>query len=152
MRFIAHRGLINGPDVNLENRPAVIEDALRQGFDCEIDVWYKDQQFFLGHDFPDYQVSFDFLLQKGLWLHAKNLDALYVLGADSKINYLWHQDDDYTLTSQGLIWTYPGKKTTSNSIVVMPERFDKNLEKEYNGVYGICSDYVAILREKYDTK
>ena len=67
-------------------------------------------------------------------------------------NYFWHQDDDYTLTSQGLIWTYPGKKTTSNSIVVMPERFDKNLEKEYNGVYGICSDYVAILREKYDTK
>ena len=145
MRFIAHRGLINGPDVNLENRPAVIEDALRQGFDCEIDVWYKDQQFFLGHDFPDYQVSFDFLLQKGLWLHAKNLDALYVLGANSQMNYFWHQEDDFTLTSKNYIWTYPGKSYTPLSIIVLPEintdiKLFNNL-KLYK-CFGICSDYV----------
>ena len=147
MRFIAHRGLINGPDVNLENRPAVIEDALRQGFDCEIDVWYKDQQFFLGHDFPDYQVSFDFLLQKGLWLHAKNLDALYVLGANSQMNYFWHQEDDFTLTSQGYIWTYPGKELTSNSIQVMPEWEDKSLKNINSTCFGICSDYVERIKK-----
>ena len=29
----------------------------------------------------------------------------------SKMNchYFWHQEDDYTITSKGIIWAYPGK-------------------------------------------
>ena len=33
-----------------------------------------------------------------------------MLGADKSLNYFWHQTDDFTLTSHGYIWTYPGKK------------------------------------------
>jgi hypothetical protein len=27
----------------------------------------------------------------------------------TKCHYFWHQEDDYTITSKGFIWVYPGK-------------------------------------------
>jgi len=58
-----------------------------------------------------------------------------------KAHYFWHQEDDYTITSEGYIWTYPGKKLFNKSICVLPETHDyKNLN-----CLGICSDFI----EKY---
>ena len=65
MIYIAHRGLIDGPDVNLENRPQQIEQSLNQGYHCEVDVWYVNDKWFLGHDRPDYEVPYEFLEQYG---------------------------------------------------------------------------------------
>ena len=142
MKLISHRGNLNGKISNEENSPKYILNALNEGFDVEIDVWYKDNNFFLGHDEPEFLIKAEFLENKKLWCHAKNLDALLNL---SKINsiYFWHQEDDYTLTSNGYIWTYPGKELTLNSICVLPEKFNK---REVNKCYGICSDF--ILRYK----
>ena len=58
----------------------------------------------------------------------------------SKINchYFWHQEDDYTITSKGIIWTYPGKLLLKNSICVLPELFNKQILN----CLGICSDYI----------
>ena len=58
----------------------------------------------------------------------------------SKIDchYFWHEEDDYTITSKGFIWTYPGKKLFSNSICVLPENANyKNINCK-----GICSDFI----------
>ena len=152
MKFIAHRGLTEGPDVNLENRPEQIEKALNDGFECEIDLWVTNSDLYLGHDRPDYAVTLEWLQKYhayyGLWIHAKNLGALRWL-TTTDFTYFWHQEDDFALTSNKYIWTYPGKELTTRSIVVMPEIFDKKLEREYNNAYGICSDYVSKLREKY---
>jgi hypothetical protein len=147
MKLIAHRGLVNGPGQEFENKPAQIEVALAMGFDCEIDVRYIYGAWFLGHDGPMYPVDYEFLEQPGLWIHAKNLEALYVLGADAKLNFFWHQEDDFTLTSQGYIWTYPGKNLTAQSICVMPE-WDKELDLTTfkPDCYGICSDYVNLIK------
>lgn len=146
MKLIAHRGLINGPNKELENRSSQINLLLSQGIDCEVDVRYIDNRWYLGHDTPDYEVEYDFLTQPGLWIHAKNLEALYVLGNDNRLNFFWHQEDDYTLTSYGYIWTYPGKLLTSNSIAVMPEWTDPNLPnvKTLN-CFGVCTDFVEKL-------
>jgi hypothetical protein len=149
MKLIAHRGLTTGPDTNLENKPEQIKLALSQGFDCEIDVWFQDSQWYLGHDRPEYTINFEFLEQTGLWIHAKNLEALYVLGADTKLNFFWHQEDDYTLTSQGYIWTYPNKLLTPNSISVMPEWHHSDVSLYNPNCFGVCSDYVAKLVPKY---
>lgn len=149
MKLIAHRGLVNGPDKNLENHPDQIKEALKQGYDCEIDVRYVNGAWLLGHDTPDYTIPYSFLEQQGLWIHAKNLDALYILGADLKLNFFWHQNDDYTLTSQGYIWTYPNKTLTPNSVSVMPE-WDHSDLSTYNPVcYGICSDYVNKINSNF---
>ena len=148
MILIAHRGLINGPDSVFENSPKAIKLAFSKGYHCEIDVRYIEGRWFLGHDEPTYEVDYEFLRQPNLWIHAKNLDALYVLGAEQhRLNFFWHQEDDFTLTSQGYIWTYPGKELTSNSIQVMPEWEDKSLKNINSTCFGICSDYVERIKK-----
>jgi hypothetical protein len=144
MIMIAHRGLTDGPDVNLENRPEQIELTLSKGIDCEIDVWRIKDEWFLGHDRPDYKVDDEFLSKRGLWLHCKNLDALLELSSLNYNEYFWHQEDDYTLTSSHYIWTYPGKELTRNSIAVQPEARDDwwIWTKNCKNIAGVCTKYV----------
>jgi hypothetical protein len=149
MKLIAHRGLLKGPDKELENRPDRINQALKFGYNCEIDVRYIDGKWMLGHDNPDYEVDYKFLEQPGLWIHAKNIDALYVLGADAKLNFFWHDKDDYTLTSQGYIWTYPNMTLTSNSIQVLPEWKDPEFKNMNWNCFGICTDFVFYVERAY---
>ena len=66
-------------------------------------------------------IDFDYLRDKRLWCHAKNIDALDIMTSYSDIHSFWHQNDDFTLTSRNFIWTYPGKQLTQNSICVLPE-------------------------------
>jgi hypothetical protein len=147
MKLIAHRGLINGPDSNLENLPGQILEALKQGYDCEIDIRYIDGKWMLGHDNPDYEITFEFLKQPGLWIHAKNIKALYELSKTNLV-YFWHQKDDFTLTSNNLIWTYPGKELTDRSIMVMPESGNPVLENLNFNCYAICSDFVKRIEHQ----
>lgn len=146
MRLIAHRGLMKGPDPNIENSKLLITSALAHGFDAEVDVWYLRDGWYLGHDMPTYQTDIEYLSQNGLWIHAKNLEALYEL-SKTKLNYFWHQEDDFTLTSHGYIWTYPNKRLTDHSVCVMPNWHDGELRSARDAkCFGICSDYVASIK------
>ena len=135
MILISHRGNLNGKS-NTENRPGYIYKALLQDFDVEIDVWYIDDEFWLGHDIPQYKIEENFLENPRLWCHAKSIDTLYKMTSNSLIHCFWHQEDDVTLTSRGYLWTYPGKQLTKKSICVLPE---KRFEAE---MAGVCSDYI----------
>ena len=99
MILISHRGNLNGKS-NTENRPGYIHKALWQGFDVEIDVWYVDGEFWLGHDIPHYKIEENFLENPRLWCHAKSIDTLYKMTSNSLIHCFWHQEDDVTLTSR----------------------------------------------------
>ena len=146
MKLIAHRGLTNGPDINLENHPEQILKSLEEGYDCEIDLWIVNSDFYLGHDYPTHPINFKFLDEFGLWIHAKNLSALRWL-TTTNLEYFWHQEDNFTLTSHNYIWTYPGKELTQRSVCVMPELEDPTLQNVKNiNCYAICSDYVGILK------
>tara|TARA_B100000676_G_C17802425_1_gene692943 strand:- start:39 stop:476 length:438 start_codon:yes stop_codon:yes gene_type:complete len=145
MIFISHRGNTNGINKKFENNPAYIKSAINNGYNVEIDVWYKNA-FFLGHDGPKFKVSQKFLENKKLWCHAKNLEALEKL-QKIKTKYFWHQEDDYTLTSNGYIWTYPGKKLSKKSICVLPELHKKKLT---TSISGICSDFIEKYKKLYD--
>ena len=139
MKIIAHRGNLNGTNPDKENCPDYIETALKSGYDVEVDVWYINNQWHLGHDKPQYEnVRYDFLLKRGIWLHAKNGDAFYKLLHDSDAHVFWHTDEDWVLTSKNYIWTYPGKLLYPNSVCVMPEL-------GYNGklseCHAVCTDY-----------
>ncbi len=142
MFLISHRGNISGPNKQDENNPEYIKKALIRGFDCEIDVWFLNQQWFLGHDNPQYKIKQQFLHQDGLWIHAKNLCALSKL-APLDVNYFWHQEDSYTLTSNKYIWTYPGFELSKRSICVMPETISDFVMTD---CAGICSDFIEDYR------
>ena len=148
MKLIAHRGLTKGPNKHLENRPLEIKTALDQGFDCEIDLWVFDDRLYLGHDGPQYNVTEEFIQHPGLWIHCKNLSALEYCQPSSNLNFFWHEDDTYTLTSKGYIWTYPDKELGKKAVMVLPEWSDPNFEKIQSvECFAVCSDYVLRLKD-----
>jgi hypothetical protein len=138
MKLISHRGNISGKQPGLENMPEYVLDTLKKGYDVEIDVWYNNG-FWLGHDEPTFPIGVSFLKNKKLWCHAKNLEALSMMKKENDIHYFWHQSDDYTITSQKYIWTYPNKLLYCDSICVLPELGHAENIKD---CYGICSDYI----------
>lgn len=139
MIYISHRGNINGKNPEMENNPDYINNALKEKYNVEIDVWYIDNTLYLGHDEPQYKISHDFLLDVRLWCHAKNYDALFYMLQYPSIHCFWHQDDDLTLTSKNFIWTYPGKDLINGAIAVLPEI---ELHKNIENAGGICSDFI----------
>lgn len=140
MLKIAHRGNIDGPNPDRENHPEYLTSAIQAGYDVEVDVWRINDQLLLGHDAPQYPVSVEFLKTPGFWCHAKNLDALVLMLQHPDIHCFWHQNDDFTLTSRGYIWTYPNKPLTPQSICVLPERYEDTTEVQK--ARGVCSDFV----------
>ena len=139
---IAHRGNPQGPNLLLENNPDYIDSAIKKGYDVEVDVWCVGGVLYLGHDKPDYKVSIGYLNNKKFWCHCKNIDALEML-LSNNIRCFFHESDDATLTSDNYIWTYSGKKITTKSICVMPEKDNWNIP---SAAAGVCSDYVSKIK------
>lgn len=139
---ISHRGNISCPNQNLENCPDYILNALKQGFNCEVDVFLDGDKFFLGHDYPKYEIEESFLENEKLWCHAKNLSALYKMVKNPKIHSFWHENDNFTLTSKNFIWTYPERPITDKSILLVRNPFEFLMIRSKN-LAGICSDYIS---------
>ncbi len=140
MKIIAHRGNLSGENPLRENSLDYVEEAISEGFDVEIDLWHKDYQFYLGHDEPQYHVPMSWLVKYKdvLWIHCKDIEALEKISSSPiEFNYLWHENDRYTLTSKGFIWVLVGQTPVFNSILVLPER----TEFDMKNIYGICTDY-----------
>jgi len=139
MILVSHRGNISGPNKERENEQSYIQEALNLGYDVEIDVW-GDKNLWLGHDEPQYQVDLKFIAKNfnKLWIHCKNIEALDIVGNFKTLNFFWHENDDYTLTSKNFVWTYPGKRVSNKSVLVVDDA------REYGGppCFGLCSDYL----------
>lgn len=145
MRFIAHRGNMFGPNPSDENRVKYILYAMNMGYDVEIDIWYKNNDFYTGHDEPLEKIGLNILTSPKAWCHAKNIDALYWLMNYDDINCFMHDRDEATITSHGYIWTLPGRKLTRDSVCVsLGDEVDTTLK-----CYGVCSDYAQNWKLKY---
>ena len=113
------------------------------------------QEIFLGHDQAKESISLKKLskISNYLWIHCKNIDALEYFkknNLDNVLNYFWHQEDNYTLTSKGYIWSYPGSILSPNSINVLPEwsnEINKLKFLKTDEVYGICTDYPILIKD-----
>lgn len=141
MILISHRGNINGRFESYENEPSYIDKAMSIGYDVEIDVWYINEQLFLGHDNPQYGVDFRWFRDRinRLWIHCKNIEAVnFFRKCQYEFNYFWHENDTITLTSFNFIWAFPGKQPIRESIAVMPEINNDDTSL----CIGICSDFI----------
>lgn len=151
MRLIAHRGLTDGPNKDLENTPKQINYCLENNFDVEIDVWFETNHWYLGHDAPTHKTTLEFLNQEGLWIHCKNYQAAFQLLDLTKrgwnFNFFSHDRDDRTLTSHGYWWTDPHKELGPLSIAVMPEWTTDDLSQVKNWqCFGVCSDWINLIK------
>jgi len=145
-KLISHRGNISGK-TNHENDPQYVISALDEGYDVEVDVTFKDNNFWLGHDNSKYKVDIDFLNDSRLWCHLKDkksLKQIVDILKTENINYFWHTSEDFVITSKGYFWHHSKsymKDFTCKSVVVLPELLSWSKEK-LNHCYGICSDYI----------
>lgn len=149
MILISHRGNINGVEIDRENTPEYIDEALGLNYDVELDLWYINDEFYLGHDTPQHKISYTWLVSRGdnLWVHCKNPDAIAKLSSIDRetpylpglLNYFWHEEDTLTLTSKGHMWVYPGKQPIKNSIAVKPEMYKDDISQ----CLGVCSDEIS---------
>jgi hypothetical protein len=138
---IAHRGNVNGPS-DRENEPEYLKDALAQGYELEVDVWFIAGSLWLGHDFPQYKIDYSFFasIADKSWFHCKNLEALaYFNDSLWHLRYFWHENDKYTLTSSSQVWVYPGEQSPPMAIVVDLDL--SNLDMYKDTAYAVCTDY-----------
>lgn len=143
MRFIAHRANLHGPNKQTENTIDAIVHAISLGFDCEIDVWFLGNTYWLGHDYPNTCISHEFLEEHRdhLWIHCKHLDSLLKL--QNGFNCFYHDKDIYTITTKGYIWGNIGSPTNANVVQVMPEKSNVfSLD-----CLGICTDFPVHYRD-----
>ena len=150
MIFIAHRGNLFGPQPDKENTISYIDTALQDGFAVEVDVLdYNDKGIFtLGHDKAQEEVNVNYITQKNLFAHAKNYKSLTGL-LKHGAHCFYHTDEEYVLTSNNIIWCYPGVSYANNDncVIVLPEIYPM---KPWRSAYGICSDYVANYRKEFE--
>ena len=135
--YISHRGYIDGEDKLIENNPEHISNLLLKNIHVEVDVRYYKDDFYLGHDEPKFKIDKKFLTHYNLWCHAKDYKSLEAI-KDINCHYFWHQEDDYTITSEGYIWVYPGKPLIRNSICVLPKT-----NQDFSMCSGICTDNIS---------
>jgi len=141
--LISHRGNLSGINEPLENNPDYIDKAILLGYEVEVDVWYVDGKYYLGHDIPQYHVEEEYLKNKKLWCHAKNYEALTNM-LNQNIHCFWHESDTVTLTSKGYIWANLKQQPLEGSIAIMPERNNEDV----SSCLGICSDFIENYRDK----
>lgn len=149
-KLIAHRAKLGKFFIEAENSPRMISACLDNNIDAEIDVWKIDTEFWLGHDGPTYRVDEKFLERPGLWIHAKNIEAMQAIG--DKSNCFFHDSDHAVFTSKGFIWVYPNKplpNDTSKCIMVIIESQKyTDLEKvKLRQCYGLCCDSLEKFKE-----
>jgi hypothetical protein len=147
MRLIAHRGNIRGKIPHLENTEPYIIDAITQGYQVEIDIWYVNQTLYLGHDDPLYKTSFEFLHKYSakLLIHCRDLKALEFMHNDkklSKFNYFYHITEPAVISSHGdIIMHSHANRCIDNSIYMLPEIL--GIKNRYlKKCAGICSDVI----------
>ncbi len=155
MILISHRGNLDGPDLFSENSPEKIDHVKSLSIPVEIDLRYHNNSLYLGHDEPQYQINIDYLLDNRdwLWIHCKDSEALNIALKTKKLNCFWHDTDDYTMTTFGYTWAYPGKEPVGGLCIgVMPEQkwsLEKTLKKSF---FGICTDNVTQVQDIINTR
>jgi len=148
MIYISHRGNVDGPDKELENSPGYIKNTLCMGFHVEVDVWLVGSDFYLGHDYPKYKTTKEFLSNERFLCHCKNVSSLESL-LENGIHCFSHESDSYAFTSRGFVISHPGLSCSSKKLIIMKPEFYTEKRPE---CFGVCSDYIYPYREKYENE
>jgi len=146
MILISHRGNIDSVNLDKENTKSYIQKAIDLGYDVEIDIRYINGKFWLGHANPIYGIEFNWLLKRkeNLWIHCKDFVALSKL-IKTDLRIFYHLQEDYTIISDKHIWAHNLKNINDECIIPLIGKNDI-LKWKPVPVYGICSDYIGLLK------
>ena len=159
--IIAHRGLLNGPSKELENNPEnIILNIKNYPNLCnEIDINILKDGVYIGHDKPLYKIDLKFIIdnKRSLILHIKELDydspytINVLLDLYRSCHCFCHDEDKFTITNKGLIWSHPKMGLNKNTIFVMPEKVmslnSVNFINNLHLLKGVCTDFPLQIME-----
>jgi len=150
MKIISHRGNIQGPFPEKENRPSYIDCALRLGYDVEVDVHWHNKNFWLGHDTPQYKIETSWLnLRKDkLWIHCKDQQSavsLYQLNNNYK--FFCHSSDNFVLTSTNQLWIHDLQNYIDDTCIIPLLDKEDILSYKNSLPFAICTDYVNLIQQ-----
>lgn len=148
MILISHRGNIDGCDESKENSPSYIDDAIKLGFDVEVDVWNLYGDLYLGHDSPQYKIELEWLINRknNLWIHTKNYKSMCSI-VDTELRFFFHEKESHTIIyNTKLFWSHNLNEAGIKSIIPL---LSKNDIENFDGkkVFGICSDFVKFFKK-----
>jgi hypothetical protein len=149
MKIISHRGNINGPVVEKENRPSYIDSAIQLGYDVEVDLRIIDGDFWLGHDEPQYKIELTWmrLRKNNLWFHCKDVNsALLLAKLDEDFKYFCHSSEPYVCTSYKYLWIHD-LTANINDKCIIPLLSKEDINNYTNNEpYAICTDFVKDIK------
>ena len=143
------------------NSRKVISHYLRNtDIGVEIDIWYFNDTFYVGHDYPEWEIPFDWLCEDGLLfthldnilLHAKSWPTYCKLMSHdimAHLHFFYHSTEPFAITSKGMkVINSDCHVSTSpflEPIVMRPERLFKEDLFSLNRVI-ICTDLPEVWR------
>lgn len=150
MITISHRGNLNGPIPDKENRPSYIDCAIQLGYDIEVDIRYINDEFWLGHDEPQYKIELTWmkLRKEKIWYHCKDLNStIKLLELDEGFKFFCHSYDDFVLTSTGHVWVHDLSKKINNKCVIPLLSIGEIDAYILADEFAVCTDYVNHLKK-----
>ena len=147
--FIAHRGNIDGANPEMENTLDYLRRSHNEGFGVECDLQIYNGALYFGHNEPQEQADYSFLMKPYVFCHAKTIETIHIL-INSGLHCFWHETDKMTLTSLGYMWCYPGVYPVHNRAIWLDlpsldggERLPSGISQ--TDIMGVCGDdYYAI--------
>lgn len=153
--FICHRGNLSQKVLEDENKPDILDQRINEGYHIELDVWVKDDKYFLGHDRPETKIEWSWLMKhlSQKYIHCKDgatLEHMILRSGQEGFNpnLFYHTVEDYAITTRGSIIVLPGKKLLTGSINMMPELASEQRPlEERRKALAVCSDSLSYLNE-----
>jgi len=147
MIIISHRGNLEGPNIEKENKPEYIDAAIQAGYPVEVDLRSTNESFWLGHDTPQYQITSDWLYERkeNLWIHIKDCQTAIAMSQKvDEYRFFCHQQDDFTLTSNGYVWVHDLTNDVDERCIIPLIDKESVLKYDQRICYAVCSDYVFL--------
>lgn len=163
MLIVAQKGLVYGPDAEVENSPELLENTMSSDILCHCDIWWYKEKWWLGEYRPQYQISEKWLetYRSFLFLHIRNYQGISKI-CEYNEKYTWFSlfNNKICTASNGhliatdflgvknLIILSPEKSINLNTIQNLKENFKtENHDKELK---GFITKYVNLIKEKYE--
>jgi len=150
-QIISHRGNIEGAVPELENHPDYVLAASKL-YVVEIDIWFRDNSFFTGHDSPRFEVDKFFIQNKSFLLHAKDVETMVELKKLPDLEIYYQDSNLVACTTKGRI-IFHDKAVVRNFDRHDFILVDIDAKKDSPGMnHSILTDYPNKLRKSIDNK
>jgi hypothetical protein len=125
MLLIANRGNLFGRNLERENSPDYLNEAINQGYHVMVDAWWVEGCFWFGKNRPTHKPiggGIDWLTHavNSVWIRAKSAET-FVRAHDLGLNVFWQQSDMYAYSTWGhLLGFYGAEQAGEQFVHVIP--------------------------------